>query len=342
MKRRVLLLSSVLVATGCSTGSVGQLPAQSGTNPATFGLGLAVGTARIATNSGGSVVGLNVVATFRQPGGQNATLANTPTLSGPATFGLNPDGTPSNALSGALPTDVLAAASSAGQAPPPGDLGSLIGVFGYGFAPLNIVAIAPNQAVYGSPKNPYTGCDGIFEPNTLISSSIRYEALSLPLDLNVTCNGTNQLVTPFAWYGGPPAWPSPQGYGMPGPDPTTGEYFRGYPLGFMDFDDVKPALGQYSLTVEYLNNPAGTQYSYAQATAALSNATALPVMPTPSLDGEQRRERYDRADGASRRRRDGRERCGRGVPRYGRSEVSEQRILGRYEANRCADADLNE
>lgn len=281
MKLRVLLPSLLLAATGCSTGQVGQLPAASGTDPSTFRLGFAVGTARIAADPSANIpaaVGLNVVATFRAPGGQVATLANTPTLSGPANFGTNPDGSPnSNALSGALPTDVLAAASSSHPGPPPDAFGSLIGVFGYGFAPLNLVDPVSNSAVYSG------GCDGDFTQATGAWASIRYDALRLPLYVPAGLPGSSctSPYVQFAWYGGPPAWPSPLGYGMPQPSP--GQIFYGYPFGFMDFYNVAPVPGQYGLSVQWLNNAAGTQYDYAQTVATLSSTAALPIMPTPAL-----------------------------------------------------------
>jgi hypothetical protein len=275
-KPLLFVISLTILLDGCGTGQVGQLPAQSTTDPSSFQLGFAMGTARIANPSGGSVVGLNAVATFRQPGGQNATLANTPSLTGPATFGKNVDGTPNHTLAGPRPSDIVAAAASGGQEPE-GVLGSLIGVYGYGFAPLNLVAVQPNETVYG--KQP---CDG-FESPSLISTSIRYDALQLPLDLVASCLQTQNSFEPIQWYGGPPAWPSAQGYGIPTGDPTSGEYFHGYPLGFMDFDDVAPASGQYTLNVAFAVGASGTQYDNVQAVATLNGSLVLPPIATPTL-----------------------------------------------------------
>jgi hypothetical protein len=254
--KRLLGFVALALAAGCSSGGVGTLPAQTTTSASTFRLGFAVGTARIA-DPYHSAVGLNVVATFRAPGGQDATLANTPTLSGPANFN------GSNSVSGALPTDVAAAANSAHPSPPPGAFGELIGVFGYGFAPLNLVDATTNAIVYSN------ACQGDF-----LRGVGTFNELPLPLDYN-TCASTDPFES-WQWYGGPPAWPSPVGYGIP-----VG--FSGYPFGFMDFDDVAPAPGQYTLTVQWLDNPAGTQYDSASAVANLSSAPALPAMPAPSL-----------------------------------------------------------
>ncbi|MBD5656176.1 MAG: hypothetical protein IAI50_13515, partial [Candidatus Eremiobacteraeota bacterium] len=62
----------VLLA-GCTTGQVGVPPQATTSGTATFALKFAVGTATIAKTSGGSVVGFNVAATFRQANAQNAT-----------------------------------------------------------------------------------------------------------------------------------------------------------------------------------------------------------------------------------------------------------------------------
>jgi hypothetical protein len=275
VKSKILFLTGLLLtASGCGTGQVASLPSVSGTDPSTFALGLAVGTANIAGPNGNQVAGLNVVATFRAPGGQNATLANSPTLSGPAKFGTNPDGTTQNDLSAPTPTQILAAASSSHPSAPAGALGSLIGVYGYGFAPLNIVAVAPNETLYGTQQ-----CDGFALPSW-ISASIRYDALALPLDAGHPC-GANSYFMPL--YGGPPAWPSAEGYGIPTGDPSTGEYFHGYPLGYMDLDYVKPVRGQYVLNVQFATSPDGTQYGYNQAVANLTSTKLLPAIATPTL-----------------------------------------------------------
>jgi hypothetical protein len=278
MKLRVLAsVVSLAAVTGCGTGQVGQLPNQSTTSPSSFALGFAVGTARIATSSSASTVGLNVVATFRAPGGQNATLANTPTLTGPAKFPSGTPGVTQNSVSGVSPTDILAAANVKAGTPPPGAFGSLIGVYGYGFAPLNIVAIAPNVTVYSS-----SGCDGSFESLDLVQNSgasIRYDALALPLDFALSCPISQPSVQ---WYGGPPAWPASSGFGIPTGDPA-GEYFHGYPFGFMDFDDVAPVAGAYTLNVAFGDSATGTQYANATASANLSTTAALPVIAPPVL-----------------------------------------------------------
>ena len=92
---RAILLATLALAAGCTTNQVGVLPSASPANIAAATLQFAVGTATIAESNGGSFVGLNLVATYRQSNGEPATLINTPTLSGPADFSAGTT-TPSN------------------------------------------------------------------------------------------------------------------------------------------------------------------------------------------------------------------------------------------------------
>jgi hypothetical protein len=86
---------------------------------------------------------------------------------------------------------------------------------------------------------------------------------------------------PVNYYGGPPAWPSAQGYGLP-------SFFVGYPLGFTDFA-TPPVAGTYTLDVAYAANAASTSYAHSRATATLRNTNPLPPIAitsaTVNLDG---------------------------------------------------------
>src|SRR5579863_3058700 len=81
---RVYLLSAAagVVLSACTQGATGP-PSVSAVNPiANSKLQLAVGTANIQGNG----PFLNVVSTLRQPNGDSAVLADTPTLTGPFTL----------------------------------------------------------------------------------------------------------------------------------------------------------------------------------------------------------------------------------------------------------------
>lgn len=268
-RARLEVLVSGLAVAGCTTGQVGTLPAQHSLGAAQFSLKLAVGTATIANVNGTTQLGLNVVATFRQPSGQNATLANTPTLSGPASFN------GASSIAGVTPNQVAAAATIGSGVAPPGAFGSLIGVFGYGLAPLNLVDGAENQAAYAGDL-----CDGVVEGGG--SDAIRYDALSLPLSLTIPCFTTTGLpYNEMQYYGGPPAWPSPQGYGIP--DVPGAATFIGYPFGFTDFYDVAPVAGTYKLGVSYPTSPTGSAYATLNTSAPLNSGAGLPYFPPPAI-----------------------------------------------------------
>jgi hypothetical protein len=80
---------------------------------------------------------------------------------------------------------------------------------------------------------------------------------------------------PISYYGGPPAWPSAQGYGQPG-------FFVGYPLGFTDIA-IAPVPGSYALDVAYPTNQTATTYAHLDASATLRTTTPLPPLTINSF-----------------------------------------------------------
>jgi len=292
----VMLASAVLCA-GCTTGQVGRLPNTTTIPLSSTTLQLAVGTATLTQQNGQPYLGLNVVATFRQSNGEPATVANTPTLSGPADFSGGFGNVPKTNMYGLTPLQVMRAQQYINANPQFGPFApvidgslftSLVGVFGYGFAPANIVAEQPNFAVL--PKIPtVNGCFGIV-PVTDVPvdlsgfyafNAVRYAALLLPLFGAIPPSGCSFAVptlVPTHYYGGPPAWPSPQGFGQP-----VG--FPGFPLGFTDFA-TPPVAGSYSLGVSIPANADATAYSTVSTSAALPSAVVahpLPQIPQPTL-----------------------------------------------------------
>ncbi|MBV9646213.1 MAG: hypothetical protein JO043_01975 [Candidatus Eremiobacteraeota bacterium] len=289
---------AALIAFGCSTAQVGRLPTVTQVSVSSDTLQLSVGTATLAQQSGAPYVGLNVVATFRQPNGQPATVANTPSLSGPADFSGGLAGVPKNSIYGLTPQQVMQASLWLNLIPQFGPLAqtidgslftSLVGVYGDGFAPVNIVAQQPNMTVL--PRIPtVANCFGIVPQQDVPTigsgvyafNAVRYSGLLLPLFGGIpTVIGCEPHITTLVathYYGGPPAWPSPQGYGNP-----VG--FPGFPLGFTDFA-TPPASGAYALSVAVPANADGTSYTSVNASAQLpASAVAhpLPQMPQPVL-----------------------------------------------------------
>ncbi len=319
--RRLSVAIGVALA-GCSNGGTSATPAVQTANIAqTAKLQLAVGTATIAY-SDGSFVGTNFVSTFRGVDGHSATLANTPTITGPPSFIIGFPGTP-NTLSGTLPnvlSNALLATQQGAPLPPTlgAGLGPLVGVFGYGMAGDNLLSpqVANLLARYtggvqnsngtttlicqtltplsgqGSPYDefspPISGPSG----SVALTGAAQSNELALPVGSgqiydpagnNINCP-VSLLKSNYAaaadpdlainYYGGPPAWPSPQGYG-------NALFFTGYPLGFTDFFTL-PVPGSYGLDVAYATNAASTTYGHLDASATLADTQALPPMTIAS------------------------------------------------------------
>jgi hypothetical protein len=291
---------------GCTTSEVGTLPTVHAASGSSNVLQFAVGTATIGLNAGGSMIGLNVVTTYRQPDGDSATLQNTPTLTAPAPiFPYNLGGTQlagtTTTMSGVLPSVVHADATAKGLTNtqlPTGlvQFGTLIGAYGYGLAPLNLVDYTDHTEFFAQSAVAGVGCDGaLFEPANgqqfsdgtgYPSASVQrpIQAVPLPLLGGGNCDGSGQhafggeVATKFEYLGGPPAWPSAQGYGIPAG-------FEGYPLGFTDFA-VTPPAGAYQLDVAYPTDGTASVYGHADATATLlptALAAPLPALAPPSL-----------------------------------------------------------
>jgi len=267
--RQHFIAAALLAVAGCTTSQVGVLPRQS--TASNFTLELAVGTATVGNIDGSSTVGLNVVTTFRQSNGQNATLVNTPTLSGPATF--NGQGS----MTGVTPAQLAALAQGLASPAPNAGFGASIGAYGDGFAPLNLA----DSQFYTVAVTDAGTCDGLTDAGA--NDGIRYDALALPLAFpGCPTSQTGEPFTYFQYYGGPPAWPSPQGYGLP-TITADGEYFRGYPLGFTDFYNVTPVPGTYSLGVAYAANPTDTKYVTVASSAMLASVAPLPEFEPPGV-----------------------------------------------------------
>jgi len=275
-------------------------------------LQLAVGTAQIAYATG-FAVGTNVVATFRGPDGNNAAGSNTPTLTGPPGFNFGPNLGNGNAITGVLPSTFTQQYTAFLQqhTPYPVALGQgfgpFTGVFGYGLASDNTVSNTVSQGLVAAPGLCFgiavTGGSASVETSTGVASAngsggstlpatnvVRSAELGLPIGSGTsggvpspTCpTGADNSGSPFFdsafpinYYGGPPAWPSPQGYGSPA-------YFLGYSLGFSDFT-ATPVPGSYSLGVAYATSADYSSYGHAAVSAQLRAATPLPPFAKPTL-----------------------------------------------------------
>ncbi|MBD5655610.1 MAG: hypothetical protein IAI50_10605 [Candidatus Eremiobacteraeota bacterium] len=189
-----------------------------------------------------------------------------------------------HSITGITPGQLSAAAANnaAGRPfkPSPNQvLGAVMGVFGDGLDQLNLVDPATFAAAFPNGPFGFDECtsnryDGTGPPS-LTGQAPGFENTPVPLQLGEPCiSGPGAIAPAAAYYGGPPAWPSPQGYGLP-----TG--FIGYPLGFLDFDDVVPVAGTYHLDVAYSTNGTATAYAHVGANANLSRTAPLGAFVTP-------------------------------------------------------------
>jgi len=121
---------------GCTSGLSGVEPAFKSVALTQNKLQDAVGVATLPVSTGGTLQGLNVVATFRQPNGLSATLLNTPLLSGPFTV---PAITGAGGSGGDAGTSQISGSPQVlpGSTPASTTFGTAGGVFAYGFAPAN-------------------------------------------------------------------------------------------------------------------------------------------------------------------------------------------------------------
>lgn len=271
------LIATLLSACGTNGGS--QLPTVSQAPLQSNKLQLAVGTARIGQDS---TVGLNVVATLRQPSGASAVLANQPTLTLPAGMTL-PGGTP-GAYSGLGPNVDAGTNSISGSPQVPlnnnnlvnSTLGTFTGVFSYGFGPFNSDQNTSSTGAY------YIGVPNASGGNGF-ESSIYANSNSI-----LVANGAPDPTQPLPFFSG-----DPMDYvvGPPAvPFFNNGQFpvgFAGYSPGFTVFE-MAPIAGQYTLNANVAATNASPITYKANATLA-STAALGPITvnftSNPNADG---------------------------------------------------------
>jgi hypothetical protein len=234
------LAIALTLAAACSANGTASNPFMKRVDLSSNKLQFSVGTANIGFDG---AVGLNVVATFRQPNGHSAVLVDTPTITGPSGF-VVPTSAPSsdagtNHISGTpqvFPTPTTDTTTFATNG----------GVFSYGFGPFNSDNLG--TAFYPGNPNSYPVADYV-EPFYAKSGSA-------PVPL-----------------GGSPAYPFFN-------DGTYPIGFAGYPQGFAAFE-AKPVTGTYSLSV-IVPIADATPVAFA-AVASLTNNTPLPPLPRPAF-----------------------------------------------------------
>lgn len=263
--------TAALLLGGCGTNGGSQIPSTSQANLNSNSLQFAVGTANIGQDG---TVGLNVVATLRQPNGLSGVLADTPVLTGPAGFTV-PAGVPG--AYGAGNVDNGTAHISASPQVPINNanlvnttLGTFTGVFSYGFGPFNCDQNCTNVGAY-YPGNPNGSGGNGFTASVYDGSSLIAQAGGA----DPTQPQPFFSSDPFDYLVGPPAVPFfNNGTFPPG--------FAGYSPGFTVFE-MTPASGQYSLSV---NVPAQNAKAVTYNASSTLNAGAVLGATTVAVTGE--------------------------------------------------------
>jgi hypothetical protein len=274
------LLSACSTNGGAQLPTVNQAPLKSNT------MQLAVGTANIGQDN---AVGLNVVATLRQPNGVTAVLASQPTLTLPSGM-LVPAGTPGayDGIVKGIGANVDAGTNHISGSPQVplsntglvnSTLGTFTGVYAYGFGPFNSDQNTSSVGAYYMGVPNASGGNG-FTSSAYFCSSSFIVATSAPLVQSGTlaapdCDATQPLpffsADPMDYVVGPPAVP----FFNNGTFPVG---FAGYSAGFTVFE-MPPAAGQYSLSAKVAaTNASPITYT---GNATLASAAALgPISVT--------------------------------------------------------------
>jgi len=275
--------ASALLA-GCSGGGSNGIPPINTVNPISTGvLKFAVGTANLY----GTGTGLNVVSTYRQSNGLSNVLVDTPTITGP--FKLPAAGA-AGGLSAFDPYSTLPAGPSASEVAtgriitgtsqsvhvgtPVCDQASACTVpNGSG----GTVQIAPNTTTFGQAGGVFV--NGI-SPGNSTNGGVAASYVPYTEPLYDTTSGFQ-----FVPFGGPPAFPGPNGLGNRDGVTNVGRGNVGIPLGITTFAGVIPSAGTYTLSVQVPTGFSGQSPTYAttSATAPLASTATLPAITAPAF-----------------------------------------------------------
>ncbi len=274
INRALLAFTLAALLAACATNGVAQSPNVTQFPLSSNKLQFAVGTANIGQDG---VVGLNFVATLRQPNGNSGTLANRPSITGPAGFTV-----PAGA-SGAYPAamagpnlDAGTAHMSASPQVPRNNaglvnttFGTFTGVFAYGIGPFNSDQSLVSGGYYPGQPNA-SGGNGFqhsfYDGSSQIAALVGGADATLPVPLFA-------VQPPMVYLTGPPAVPFFN-------DGTFPINFAGYSSGFTAVE-LAPVAGQYTMNVAVdAQNASPITYT---ASATLTSTAALPAMATPTF-----------------------------------------------------------
>ena len=265
-------------------------------------LQLAVGTANLY----GTVTGLNVVSTLRQPNGRSAVGVDTPTLTGPFTFSAAATPAPASGQSDpyttvfpqlsptiapaiigpSLPETTAASVAITGtpQTVHPGtpycDSTGSVPNLDFSVCPNGI---SPNASTFGESGGAFAM--GLAPYNTVAAQGQSYSYAPYPQPMYE--NNHPQFIP----WGGPPAF-DPDGNGMGtrdglvplGFDSFGFPFWLGVGEGVTAFENVTPAVGTYQLSISIgIIGNGGPSFVTISKSAMLSSLSLLPTVTAPTV-----------------------------------------------------------
>src|SRR5579872_272704 len=265
-----LAVAAALLA-ACASNGLAKNPGVTQANLAANRLQFAVGTARIGQDG---TVGINFVATLRQPNGLSGPLANNPKITGPAGFVVPAGAAGAYTSAGANVDAGTNHISSSPQVPLNNaglintTLGTFSGVYSYGFGPFNSDQSTVSGGYYPGSPNATAG-------NGFTSST--YNGTSMV----AIAQGGGDVIQPLPFFSadpmeyitGPPAVP----FFNDGTFPTN---FAGYSPGFTPVE-IAPIAGPYTLSV-FVAAQNASPFTYTQS-ATLTSTAPLAAMPAPAF-----------------------------------------------------------
>lgn len=290
------LLVTLFALAGCGGAATSAPPVNSvnPTSPSYSSLQFAVGTANMYGNG---AIGLNVVSTFRQTGGESATGVNTPSLTG--NFKIQASPAPANTSFPDPYTTVYWGGPSIREARGNAIAGTSQSILpgtpacdepgapaGFTSCP---AGLAPNTSTFGQSGGVFAM--GLAPYNAVASSGQAYSYQPYPQPFYAPADNTSQYA--FVPWGGPPAF-DPDGTGLGerdgvgsinGVDSFGFAYFLGVGEGITVFDGVTPGAGNYTLNVAVatVGNGGAITTNTLTKGASLNPAIVLPAISTPAF-----------------------------------------------------------
>ncbi len=268
------LALAVALLVACATNGVAKIPNTTQANLAANKVQFTVGTARIGQDG---VVGVNFVATLRQPNGLTGVLASSPKITGPAGFVVPAGATGAYATAGADLDAGTNHVSSSPQVPLNNSglvnttFGTFTGVYAYGLGPFNSDQSTVNGGYYpGQPQ--------LYVREWILLVELQWHVDGRSRDPWRRCDPAAAVLFGGSdgVYHGSARRAVLQRWNIP-------SELAGYSPGFTPVE-IPPVAGSYTMSVLVAAQNAAP-FTYTQ-TATLTSTTPLGVVAAPTFVGD--------------------------------------------------------